>query len=552
MASREARRMKVRKNQNKVTDVEVKRQKKPILYGFSVAIITVVAIAFIFTMVPNQGSQSHSNIVFGSYAGKEIKYVPDNYFAKYQKRYGDQIKERYAGQEQQDEHMMTYQAWKGAFDQTVRHLAIETKFKKSGFNISEDKILGDIVTKGPYLDEEGNFDKKKYEAESKSFRDSTREYFSEIMVDQLYTNDVYYSQKVSQQEIAFLKDLFTLKRNFRVILFSNAKYPREKVVEFARNNMGLFRKIKLSKITLKTEEEANDFRTKIADGSLSFEEVAKNNSLDNFRDQNGSMGSLYFYEFENQLEDNPQLNAKETADAIYKLDAGGLSQVISLGPSWVIFKSDSKARDIDLQNEDDIKMVRENYLERYAQDILTNYTNEQARSFKDKVASMGFEKACKDIGQYPPYETEYFSVNYLNVQLNEQVKIKGDNVPNISSVADNDLFFQTAFALKENEISEPIVAGENTIILKLISEKKSSEEEWKKNTDQYDQYLGYLQYGRGDYTLSSYGRINNIPSFYLFTMYMALDKDHNSKLVDPDLLKDDFSNTFDMLFPANQ
>jgi hypothetical protein len=97
-----------------------------------------------------------------------------------------------------------------------------------------------------------------------------------------------------------------------------------------------------------------------------------------------------------------------------------------------------------------------------------------------------------------------------------------------------------------------MVAGESTIILKLISEKNLTDEEWNKFNEQYMNYLQYVQYSKGDYRLIDYGTRENIPSSYLFTFNSNIERDQNTKLVVQDRLKDDFAATFEKhIMPNN-
>ena len=108
---------------------------------------------------------------------------------------------------------------------------------------------------------------------------------------QQFRSDVLTDIKHSSKEIDLVKDTLKTERNFKIVEFSYEDFPSEKVEEFAQENEDLFREIKLSRITIKSDEsDANNVYNQLIANPTMFEELASTQSKDAFAEKGGEMG----------------------------------------------------------------------------------------------------------------------------------------------------------------------------------------------------------------------------------------------------------------------
>ena len=62
-----------------------------------------------------------------------------------------------------------------------------------------------------------------------------------------------------------------------------------------------------------------------------------------------------------------------------------------------------------------------------------------------------------------------------------------ENIPALVGVYNNENFLKTAFSLKENEISAPVVLNDNIVVAKLVSSKTEEENDM---IDLFKMYYG--------------------------------------------------------------
>jgi hypothetical protein len=140
----------------------------------------------------------------------------------------------------------------------------------------------------------------------------------------------------------------------------------------------------------------------------------------------------------------------------------------------------------------------------------------EAEAFRRKAQDIGFNQACIEEGLFPPSDTEYFPINYMEVFEQKPLRVKGSEDSSLfASAANNEDFFIKLFSLKEGEVSEPILLSDNLLVMVLLDEREMSEEE----LDNQDSYLSFM--------LSS-----------------SLERDMQTHIIDEDKLVDTFQEAF--------
>jgi hypothetical protein len=445
----------------------------PLTYAFTVVVLVIIVVAFVF--VPASGSiVSESGIAaFGSYRGKPIEYIPGNYFSQQVDRAQQRAEEnvRMSGAQLDGENMQErlYQIWREAFVVTVFHTAIVSLMQESGAGISERRIDETLVYYPRYT-EGGEFSEEVYNRVPSSEKLVIRNTTREDLLYYTYLQDIM-GVRLSGAEKNFFKIQGSPERNLRFVSFGFDEFPEEKVAEYGRENAEKFSQIKLSVITLtSSRSDAQQIRDQAAAGA-SFSELAVAHSRDTFAKAGGDIGWRYFYELAGFG------RSDEDIRSLFQLGVGDLSGVID-GPagadgevqSYSIFRCDEAVRLPVFTAADTITAVR-SYMNDFESGLIQDYVIEEARAFRTRVSSTSFVSASLSAGK-PVQETGFFPVNYGDSLF---LKRSAQNNASLAAAAYRDEFFSTAFSLKADEVSEPVILYDSVIVLQLLEEKEADE-----------------------------------------------------------------------------
>jgi parvulin-like peptidyl-prolyl isomerase len=464
MASRELRRAKQRKVENVSDTIEKRHESHPLRYAMVVIVLVVVVVTFVLAGPGGpltRGMGGGSNIVFGSYMGKDITYYPGGYFAQERDRLANQYRSSTANQ---DTRAVAQAVWYQAFFNTAEHIAILTQAEQAGIQVSEDAVDKALLSYPAYLDDNGKFSESRYTAASASEKADTRRLMREGMETSIFATDIQTGVKTGSREVEFIKGMARQERSFSFASLPFASYPVEEVRKYGEANKSRFIKIKLSRILVKSgESQANEIRKKILDKTSTFEELAKTYSKDEFADKGGDMGWRYAYDVQADFE------AKDTAQKVFALKAGELSDVLKGTFGSIIYRCDSEALDPDFTNAsvlDDVKA----YITRYEKGKIEDYFNERAGQLSRRAAEIGFDRAAKDMG-LKVVPTEFFPVNLSNVFSFAPMKANPDtDTP--ANASNSEEFFLRAFSLGKDQVSSPVLLDNQIVVLKLTAERQ--------------------------------------------------------------------------------
>jgi len=503
MLSREFRRLRDKKKEKTETIVDKKRESHPFLYAFSVVILVIIVVTFVGTPAIRSGSMG-GRISFGSYKGKPIEYYPGNYFSQQKDLLAEQL--RQAG-EKEDLEVQAYKVWRGAFDQAVFHTAMMVEAGQAGVWVSEDRVDKALIQSGPYtLD--GKFSEEKYRSASAAERFATRKLFREQLIQEQFLQDVFSGERTSGKEKGFFKEMMSLERRFSLASFPFSGYPEAEVLSYARDNRERFSKIKVSRILIKSSEaDAGEVLKKLKARNSTFEELARAHSKDAYAEKGGDMGWRYFYDLQNDFE-SPQ-----PVQAILKLKEGELSPVLKTRYGWTIFRCDSQAVELDQAAPEAVKTVKD-YLMRYEKGKVEDYFQKQAQGFAVLAREKGFLEACKR-QSLTPVATDFFPINYQTLFFLTPARAK-DPSTNLSQASFSQDFFEAAFSLKPDQISDAVLLEDQVVVLKLDEERKTPEDQLALADDYFRYFAGQgLQADLQNILLNSENLVDNFnAAFY--------------------------------------
>lgn len=510
MSSREVRRSKKKTDQDKPMAERTTKSRRPWLYIFSLFILVIIVVTFLGGPIVSRLGGGSRNIVFGSYGKTEIKFVPGNYLAQQRDILYDQVRESASGENVQ---YQAYQVWRGAFERTVIHTAILQKAEQSGVYVSDNRIDEMLLRVGPYI-ENGQFSETRYRNTPNSERYRWRNLFREDIIHQQYLQDLYHTGIENPAEVDFIKSMSAERRKFRFVLFPYEVYPDEEIAEYGRNNPDLFRKINVSRITVRSsEDDAEAIRQQIVEGTATFEDQARNFSDDAFSEKGGEMGWRMYHSLQ------PSFAEQEELDELFALAEGEISPVYESGSGWVFYRIEDTAVSPDFADAETVQDVWA-YMTRFERGMIEDRLLEMAADFRQQTAEAeSFNEAASDM-DLTVSETDFFPINYGNVFFMDSVSVAGEeNAGVLQGAAYDETFFTSLFALEDQEISEPIVLDRKIAVFQLTG----VETEASSDTDFLDSYYPYI---RQQYQ----------------------DQDFNEYVFSSEKLEDNFSEVFSELF----
>ena len=459
--------------------------KKNTVYTLGSLIILLIC-AFCFVVLPavegRTSRQQESNApVFGKYNGKEIKYEQGTDFADFVSQYG-QMYQMYGQQLDQSAY---YQIFNQAFTSTVLKYAYTEAVEKSGYKVPKSAVSREMV---PYFsDENGNYSSKLYKQAS----DETKLEIKNSLESSLFANRFYsdnfgsssevlvydqlYGLKVSDAEEKFFKAANLNWRGFDAATFSLSDFPLEEKLAYARKNEAKFNQYNLQVITVEDKSTADNIAKRLSNNEITFEDAITEYSNKNYSNTEGKITNSYQYQIENILENADQLSA------VTGLAKDAVSDVVQTKLGFSIFKCTDAYVKPNFDDEATQNIVS-SYITNYETSIIEDYYTEIAKAFVNEAKAGDFnaaaEKAGAKVGTIEPFPLNYGNVDILNTFSAGDTKLTG--------AESNENFLTKAFSLKLNEVSEPMVVGDNVVVIKFTTEKAPEDEEI--NTDPLTNY----------------------------------------------------------------
>ncbi len=438
-----------------------------------VVILLITIVAFVF--VPSQagGGSNGQNFEFGSYNGQMITYAQGSYFAKQVQVVNDSMKQQ--GLSEQNFQLFAYQVWRQAFERTVSHIAILDAVKRAGGHVSED-YLDNKMAENPTFQEGGKFSPRLYREATPASKLALRDGLREDALISLYTEEVL-SITPSSKELAFVKDMAKDTRTIEYALLPLAKYPDSEVAAWAASNAALFRRLKLSRITLSTKQaDAEKILKQVKSDALAFEEAAKGNSTDSYADKGGAMGLKYFYEIQSDLD------KKEDADKLAELKTGEYSAVLKTASgSFAFFRADDALFPADLKDASVLKDARA-YMLRFERGKLEDWAIAQAKVLPEGPGA-AFEanakKASLELATAGPFPLNFADADFAAYGQRIPLfnKVNSTGAAALAQASTNEAFLTAAFSVAPGAVSKPLVLGDSVLVLKVKEAGVASEDQ---------------------------------------------------------------------------
>lgn len=464
-----------------IREYKIKSKKSSTKIG-AVIILIISAVVFIpfgasaiFESFANRGDRTS----FGSYNGHQIIYEAGSTFATTTANLATMYQN--AGYET-NEYSIMYQA----FRETVTDMMFRDEVSKAGYEVPNEAVNRAVIYSFTDPDT-GKFSQKLYNQASEAEVTQARTDAGRYLIYERYRGDLFgtndtsfngkslYGLKRSRGEMDFLAGMGTEKHAFDAVLFDLDSLPEEEIAAYGNSHADKFVQYDLSIITIDDEESAASLLRQINANEITFDDAAAEDSQGYYADEEHKAVGKHYFQIENILDDT------STFSQISALKTGEISPLIKTKRGYSIFRCDGPSSAADFTDED-VQETVHYYIDTNEKSYAENYFVTRAQSFITQAAADSFDAACEAFG-VEKATVDAFPVNYGPSTVYAQPAGLGD-LDELTSDANT---YTTAFSLRVNEISEPIVLDSNVVVLKCTGiqndEPESVSESEIANTD---------------------------------------------------------------------
>lgn len=421
--------------------------------------VIILVISFIAFILPSSFSgfvDENSKESFGKYKSREVKYEKDSVFVANLQSSFQEYSSKNGNQEPSFQGY--YDIYYSAFEETIKMYAFEDAVNKSGYKVPEEKVNRQLRTL--FTNPDGTFNNAMYQQADQNDIGEYKKQMLKAEVSERYDSDLFgsktelisgirlYGMKESEAELSFIEAMDLDKRAFNMIALKKSDFPEEEILKFANSNKNKFVKYNMSIVTFAEKNDANKASKQIAEGKKSFEEIASESQETRYKDSEGKLTYPYYYQY--SLENI--FNNKEDIDTIAKLADNEVSTVIELSNGYAILKKNAASENPDFA---DVNLFRDvtNYINSYETNLVEDYFINIANNFINTAKASDFDAACEKLN-LTKTEVPEFAMNYGGHTFTTSVN---SSLPGLKFADTNEDFLKTAFTLKENELSKPMV-----------------------------------------------------------------------------------------------
>ena len=435
----------------------------PFLFIGTVVVLVIVVVAFVFVPAIVPEARAGGDLTFGYYNRVPVRLASGNFFSQVLSSLQRDVQ---SSQEDQNSLQAVYSMYRRAFNEAVIYIAMQEEVRRAGYVIPESVIDREIARQ---FQENGVFLAARYRALDDSTRLNLRRTTKERIAINRYTADLA-SLRSPSGEASFVASMASPRRTFSMAVFPFSSYPDSGLVSFADTNQALFAATRLSKITLNNEREARQVLDMVKNGTITFEEAARNNSQDSFAERGGDMGSRMGFELSGEFAN------EQDRETVVNLPAGVLSEVMSVPGGWAFFRLEEASQPLDSGDPAQLERIR-NYMNINMRGVIEDWATAEAERFSTQAAASGFDNAAAS-GNVLRRDFGPISLNFGDSLLFRAVRNEGvpEFQPDFQTIGANQFFWRAAFSTPLNTPSEPFVFGNNVMVLFPLEESDEDED----------------------------------------------------------------------------
>ena len=452
--------VKFKPSKEKVEKSTKKRNPITLTQITTYAILGLLALVLIVGVFPSfgNGGSSPTSIVFGTYDKDPIEFSYGNYFYR---QYQIQAQEN-----KESTDSAAYQVWRTAFENTVFFTAVSQMAEKVGFRVVEESLNQAILEAGVY-NKDGKFDVETYEKASVEYKNQINQQYKENIPVQTVMTDL--STILSAEgEVDYIVAMGNSARSFDYVVFDASRYPDDLTAAYAVANPSLFTQIDISLISVADETAANSIREKIASGTITFAEAAKQNSIDTFAADGGRAGVFYLFELQSNFTDAEQVNL------LFSTAVGQVSQAFATPSGFALYQVESAPKLADFTDKEVLADVK-TYIGSSDAGVVTTYLQDQANAFaaSDAVA-LDFTSAAQSAGlSVVSVEATPANIGGSNYLSSFSYTDMGGG---LTALASDTAVMKTLYTLPVGSITAPLAIEGAFLIAKVTGESSQSDE----------------------------------------------------------------------------
>jgi hypothetical protein len=433
----------------------------PLIFIGTIVILIIVIVAFVVApaIVPEAGN-SRVDLTFGYYDKVPISYVPGNYLANIQANYARYMQ---GSINESNYQTMSQMIWRQAFEETVIHTAILQAMKQAGYTAPAAVVDRDVA-RLPDFQENGRFSTARYRSLSAADRMTLWREVQDSIAKNLYL-DAMFSLRTPSAEGEFVRSMSARTRSFSMASFPLDSYPDEEIIAYVASEPDLFRRIHLSRVTISSSErEARQVLDSVKNGNQTFEEAARTQSQDSYSERGGDMGIQMAYELVSEVPDSAE------RESVIATAPGEYSPLVKVPSGWAFFRSDAEVQGADTEDPANLAKIR-TYMRNFERGRMEDWLFAQAQLLIDTAQEDGFDAAVeaggmqkRDFGPLP--------LNYGGVALTDPGQgtnlfpaLSAESISELVLAESNENFWRAAFFTPLETPSEPLVVGDNVLVL---------------------------------------------------------------------------------------
>jgi hypothetical protein len=353
--------------------------------------------------------------------------------------------------------------WRQAFEETVIHIAILQEMKAAGY-VAPVEVVDREVAQLPQFQENGRFSVARYRQLDNASRLTLWREVQDSIAKNHYLEDMF-SLRLPSAEAEFIRGMTSRTRSFGLGIFPLANYPDTELIAFASLEPDLFRITHLSRITINSSErEAQQVLNSVKDGTQTFEEAAQTQSQDTYAERGGDTGTRMAYELVSEVPDSAE---RET---VITTLPGEYSPLVKVPSGWSFYRADEAVRPADTDDPVNLSKIR-SYMISFERGRMEDWLFDQAQLLIDTAKEQGFDDAAEALGvknsDFGPLPLNYGGVTITDSSRGTNLfpTLSAQSVSELSSAESNENFWRAAFYTPLETPSEPLVVGDNVLVL---------------------------------------------------------------------------------------
>lgn len=470
--------------------------KKNSLTVGSIIILVLSVISFVFIPAMVQSGNETKSVVLGKWKNKTLENDDGSLFLReYRNLYRMAELIGYLSTDNQFQRELIEQRIQYiAFNAAMVQLAAQTEVLSAGFYLPNKAINKALLS--VYTDREtGAYSQRLYEQTSEQARLAYRKEVSDSLIAERYIEDMFsanslFGLKTSSAETAFIQKMGEKERSFKYVVFEDSQFPKEKIRAYGTEHADLFAEHNLLLLTFSSEEEANKVAASIQKGEVTFEDAIATHSTKTGTDTSGKLLSPY------RTTVNQTFPESKNLDIVLKLGVDEISPVVKTDRGYAIVKCTAPVKAADFTDTETEERVFA-YMKANERGLIEDYLEEKAKVFADSARGESGENGFTQTAERNELVVQTsnpFPINYGGAGILSQISSQTDSF--LTAGIRNENFFKKIFALKKNEISDPILIGSNVVVLQLHEETEATEEARNNIGTLYNRYvsLWYHEY----------------------------------------------------------